>query len=102
MLKVTEQYRRRHEGWSAKHFHAWYRKDGGTRSYTWVKSRLHEAGLLPRVKSRGAHRKRRARSAWPGLMIHQDGSTYEWVPGQRWDLIVTMDNVSLVASSNLT
>ena len=94
VLKVTSEYRRRHEGWSAKHFHAWYRKDGGTRSYTWVKSRLQEAGLVPRAKARGAHRKRRARSAWPGLMIHQDGSTHEWVPGQRWDLIVTMDDAT--------
>lgn len=29
VMAVTEQYRRRHRGWSAKHFHAWYRKDGG-------------------------------------------------------------------------
>ena len=25
-------------------------------------------------------------------MIHQDGSTHEWVSGQKWDLIVTMDD----------
>lgn len=28
----------------------------------------------------------------PGIMIHQDGSTHEWVSGQKWDLIVTMDD----------
>lgn len=94
VLRVTEQYRRRHAGWSAKHFHAWYRKDNGTRSYSWVKSRLQEAGLMPKAKARGVHRKRRDRSPWPGLMIHQDGSTHEWVPGQRWDLIVTMDDAT--------
>jgi transposase len=94
VLRMTEHYRRRHEGWSAKHFYAWYRRDGGSRSYTWVKSRLQEAGLLPRAKARGAHRKRRERSPWPGLMIHQDGSDHEWVPGQRWDLIVTMDDAT--------
>ncbi len=27
-------------------------------------------------------------------MIHQDGSTHEWVPGQSWDLIVTMDDAT--------
>ena len=27
-----------------------------------------------------------------GMMIHQDGSTHEWVPGEYWDLIVTMDD----------
>jgi hypothetical protein len=94
VLRMTEHYRRRHEGWSAKHFYAWYRRDGGSRSYTWVKSRLQEAGLVPRAKARGAHRKRRERSPWPGLMIHQDGSDHEWVAGQRWDLIVTMDDAT--------
>lgn len=94
VLQVTERYRQRHMGWSAQHFYAWYRKDGGTRSYTWVKSRLQDAELLPKAKARGAHRKRRERSAWPGLMIHQDGSTHEWVAGQKWDLIVTMDDAT--------
>ena len=28
------------------------------------------------------------------MMIHQDGSTHEWVPGQVWDLIVTMDDAN--------
>jgi hypothetical protein len=28
------------------------------------------------------------------MMIHQDGSTHEWVPGQEWDLIVTMDDAT--------
>ena len=37
VMALTERYRKRHIGWSAKHFYAWYRRDGGTRSYTWVK-----------------------------------------------------------------
>jgi len=28
------------------------------------------------------------------MMIHQDGSTHEWVAGQMWDLIVTMDDAT--------
>jgi len=94
VLRLTEQYRQRHQGWSAKHYYAWYRKDGGARSYTWVKSRLQEAQLIAKAPAKGAHRKRRERSPWPGLMIHQDGSTHEWVPGQQWDLIVTMDDAT--------
>jgi len=94
VMALTERYRRRHLGWSAKHFFAWYQREGGKRSYTWVKSRLQEADLVARAPRRGAHRKRRDRSPWPGLMIHQDGSTHEWVPGQRWDLIVTMDDAT--------
>jgi len=30
----------------------------------------------------------------PGMMIHQDGSTHQWVPGKKWDLIVTMDDAT--------
>jgi hypothetical protein len=28
------------------------------------------------------------------MMIHQDGSTHEWVIGHKWDLIVTMDDAT--------
>ncbi len=27
-------------------------------------------------------------------MLHQDGSSHEWVPGQWWDLIVTLDDAT--------
>ena len=94
VMQLTEQYQSRYLGWNAKHFHTWYRKDGGSRSYTWVKSRLQEAGLIRRAKKRGAHRRRRERSALPGMMIHQDGGTHEWVANQKWDLIVTMDDAT--------
>ncbi len=94
VMALTEQYRTRHSGWNVKHFHGWYQRAGGSRSYTWVKKRLQEAALVPKAKKRGAHRKRRERSALPGMMIHQDGSTHEWVVGQKWDLIVTMDDAT--------
>jgi transposase len=94
VMRLSETYRKRHLGWSAKHFYAWYRRDGGTRSYSWVKSGLQEAGLIERAPGRGKHRKRRERAAWPGMMLHQDGSTHSWVAGQQWDLIVTMDDAT--------
>ena len=28
------------------------------------------------------------------MMIHQGGSTHQWVAGQYWDLIVTMDDAT--------
>ena len=93
-MALTDEYRRRYTGWNVKHFHSLYQRTGGTRSYTWVKRRLQEAELVPKSKKRGAHRKRRERSALPGMMIHQDGSTHEWVAGQKWDLIVTMDDAT--------
>jgi len=94
VMTLTERYRARHTDWSARHFHTWYKRDGGTRSYTWVKTRLQEARLIKKAPRRGAHRKRRERAPLPGMILHQDGSTHEWVPGQKWDLIVTMDDAT--------
>ena len=94
VMALTEQYRRQHVGWNVKHYHRWYQRDGGTRSYTWVKKRLQEAKLVPKAEKRGTHRKRRERAALPGMLIHQDGSNHEWVAGQRWDLIVTLDDAT--------
>jgi hypothetical protein len=28
------------------------------------------------------------------MMLHQDGSTHEWVPGCQWDVIVTRDDAT--------
>lgn len=94
VMALIERYRSRFEGWNVKHFHAWYRRAGGRRSYTWVKNRLQEAALVAKAPGRGKHRKRRERAAWPGMMLHQDGSRHPWVPGQLWDLIVTMDDAT--------
>jgi len=47
---------------------------------------------VKKAKKRGAHRRRRPRKPMPGMMLHQDGSRHEWVAGQQWDLIVTMDD----------
>jgi transposase len=94
VMALVDCYKRRHEGWSAKHFYAWYHRDGGKRSYTWVKCRLQEARLIAKAPGRGKHRKRRERSPWPGMMLHQDGSTHQWTPGVLWDLILTMDDAT--------
>ena len=94
VMALAERYRKRYEGWNVRHFHSHYRRGGGTRSYTWAKKCLQEAKLVEKAPRRGAHRKRRERSPLPGIMIHQDGSRHEWVPGQEWDLIVTMDDAT--------
>lgn len=94
VMALADRYRDRHNGWNVRHFHDWYQKDGGTRSYTWVKNTLQEQQLVKKAPKRGKHRKRRPRSPLPGMMLHQDGSTHEWVPGKTWDLIVTMDDAT--------
>lgn len=95
VLKLQGLYRQRYTGWNVKHFHAWYRREHrGGRSYSWVKKTLQASGLvIPAVKG-GVHRKRRERMPMAGMMLHQDGSRHEWVGGQAWDLIVTMDDAT--------
>ncbi len=94
VMALVDLYRDRHKGWNVSHFHEWYTRQGGTRSYTWVKKTLQENALVKKAPKRGKHRKQRPRAPLPGMMLHQDGSTHEWVPGQKWDLIVTMDDAT--------
>lgn len=94
VIRLREQYRKDYQGWNARHFYWWYKSDGGKRSYTWVKLRLQECGLIERAKGRGKHRKRRERAPWRGMMLHQDGSRHEWVSGMYWDLIITLDDAT--------
>ena len=95
MARVRELYGKEHEGWNVRHFHQAYRAEhGGGRSYTWVKNVLQEAGLVKKGRRRGPHRMRRPRKRAAGMMVHQDGSTHEWVEGKTWDLIVTMDDAT--------
>lgn len=77
------------------HFYDKYRYEHqGQRSYTWVKNTLQESGLIKKAKKRGAHRRKRERRPLAGMMLHQDASTHEWVKGQIWDLVVTMDDAN--------
>ena len=94
VMAVVDRYRRRHRGWNVKHFYSWYCKEGGSRSYTWVKNTLQAKGLVIKASKRGVHRTRRERAHLPGMLLHQDGSKHEWVPGRKWDLIVTMDDAN--------
>lgn len=94
VMEMADRYGSYHRGWNVKHFYSWYRKDGGTRSYTWVKNTLQSKGLVIKSAKRGVHRKRRERAHLSGMMLHQDGSTHEWVLGKKWDLIVTMDDAT--------
>ncbi len=94
VMRMVDRYRTRYAGWNVRHFYTRYRREGGTRSYNWVRTKLQVAGAVPRGAGRGKHRKRREPSPCAGMMLHQDGSTHEWVPGVTWDLIVTMDDAT--------
>ena len=95
VLRLTTLYKERYDGWNIKHFYSFYRHHhGGTRSYTWVRNTLQQARLVKKAPARGKHRRRRERAPMAGMMLHQDGSTHEWVPGQYWDLIITCDDAT--------
>jgi transposase len=94
VIAVAQEYRLRYQGWNVSHFHTWYKREGGKRSYNWVKNTLQSRGLVAKTSKVGDHRKRRDRSPLPGMMLHQDGSSHEWVPGKKWDLISTMDDAT--------
>jgi hypothetical protein len=95
VIRLTGLYRDRYEGFNVKHFYSFYRyQHGGCRSYTWVKKTLQASKLVSKSPKRGKHRKRRPRAPYPGMMLHQDGSTHEWVSGKKWDLIITLDDAT--------
>lgn len=95
VLQLGTLSERRSTGWTVKHFHeGWHHEQGGTRSSTWTKHRRQAAGQVGRAPRRGAPRKKRPRKPLPGMMLHQAGSTHEWVPGCQWDLIVTLDDAT--------
>jgi transposase len=94
--RMLDLYRTVYRGWNVKHFH-----EHGVRDhkfgwgYTWTKTQLHAAGLVERAKRRGAHRRKRERKPYEGMMLHQDGSRHAWLAGQpQLDLIVTMDDAT--------
>ncbi len=94
--RMLELYREVYRGWNVKHFHEHLRRDHAfSWGYTWVKTQLHTAGLVERAKRRGAHRRKRERKPFEGMMLHQDGSRACWLEGQPMlDLIVTMDDAT--------
>lgn len=93
---IVEQYVTRYFDFTPKHFHEELKKRGFDYGYTWTKSVLYLRGVLKPAKKRGAHRKKRARSPLPGMLVFQDGSTHDWFCGRRGpcDLIVTLDDAT--------
>ncbi len=95
VARVLALFDTRYWDFTAKHFHEkLVSEHGSARSYNWVRLTLQAHGRLRSAPRRGAHRRKRPRRALPGMMVHQDGSRHEWVPGRWWDLIVTMDDAT--------
>ncbi len=95
VIEVLEQFDTRYFDFTAKHF--WDKlvaEHEFAHSYNWVRLTLQAHGRIRPAPRRGAHRRKRPRRPLPGMLLHQDGSSHEWVSGQWWDLIVTMDDAT--------
>ncbi|MGV0952470.1 MAG: ISNCY family transposase [Azonexus sp.] len=98
-MRVISLFKTSYFDFTVKHFHEKLAGHGITRSYTWTKNILQAAKVVRKAPRRGAHRRKRPRKPLPGMMLHQDGSRHEWVPGRFWDLIVSMDDATGVVYS---
>jgi transposase len=94
--RVLELYRDRYFDLNVQHFCEKLREEHGIGlSYTWIKTALQGAGLVKKGRSRGAHRRRRARRPLPGMLLHVDGSRHRWFQDDRWyDLLVVLDDAN--------
>jgi len=95
VMAVLELFETRYWDFTAYHF--WEKLVGEhdfKRSYNWLRVTLQAHGRIKKAPRRGAHRRRRPRRPLAGMMLHQDGSTHQWVKDRYWDLIVTMDDAT--------
>jgi hypothetical protein len=96
--RVLQLYRERYTGFNVRHFLHLARRDHGvTLSYTFVKLALQAAGLVPKGRARGRHRRRREPRACFGELLHLDGSDHEWLarcPGARQTLVTVLDDAT--------
>ena len=100
-------YATEYEGWSVSHFYEKYRaKHGGIRSYTWVKGRLQEEGLVEKRRRNGLggpapQQALVQREPCAGSLLHQVGLQEQWIPGRHRHLIATIDDATNLVSSGL-
>jgi len=96
--RVLQLYRAHYVGFNGRHFHQIARRDHGVMlSYTYVKTALQRAGLLPTHRARGRHRRRRDPRPCFGELVHLDGSRHRWlslVPERLQTLIVAVDDAT--------
>jgi len=95
--KVLGLYRQRYADLNVRHFHEKLAGEHGIKlSYQWVKDALQAAGLVAKRSRQSVHRQRRERRPMRGMLVHVDGSTHAWLPGQKWkqDLIAFVDDAT--------
>ncbi|HMH50748.1 MAG TPA: ISNCY family transposase [Candidatus Acidoferrum sp.] len=96
--RLLALYRDRYQGFNVRHFHQLARRQHGVRfCYAFVKKALQTAGLVPKQRPRGRHRRRREPRACFGELLHLDGSRHHWlalVPEQWLTMLVVVDDAT--------
>lgn len=96
--RLLALYRDRYQGFNVRHFHQLARRQHGVRfCYAFVKKALQSAGLVPKHRPRGRHRRRREPRPCYGELLHLDGSRHRWlalVPDQWFTLIAVVDDAT--------
>ena len=91
--QVLQLYREQYRDCNVQHFHELLGEHHHVDlSYSWVKRALQTAGLVPRGRRAGAHRRRRERRPLPGMLVHIDASRHAWLPGGRQDDLVSLSD----------
>src|SRR6185437_13889259 len=84
IVRMLGLYEASYADFTMEHFHEqMVKRHGYTLGYTVTRLALQGAGLVRPAPRRSAHRKKRARRAMVGMMLHQDGSRHEWLPGDE-------------------
>jgi transposase len=96
--RLLHLYRAHYQGFNVRHFLRKARREHGIRfCYAFVKKALQGAGLVPKQRARGRHRRRREPRPCFGEMLHLDGSRHHWlalVPEQWLTLITVVDDAT--------
>jgi transposase len=96
--RVLALYRDRYQGFNVRHFHQLARRQHGVSfCYAFVKKALQTAGLVPKARPRGRHRRRRTPRPCFGELLHLDGSRHRWLPSRPADwftLIAVVDDAT--------
>jgi transposase len=96
--RILRLYRDTYRGFNVRHFHHLVRRDHAvTLSYSFVRLALQEAGLVPKRRPRGRHRRRREPRPCVGELLHLDGSPHAWLalcPTERQTLLSVIDDAT--------